>query len=181
MVPKLTDQVAVRSQVVTVRLDPKLKYLAELAARKQRRTLSSYIEWAVEQSLRLVPLKEIGTGDDRYEETVSLAEVNHNLWDVDESDRLANLAFAYSDLLTHREQVLWKIIRETGYFWLGKPGPQKSTWLFDVRPENLRRDELKRHWRTLNDVADGKKSITALPPRRDSLAPLQSEEEKEAH
>ena len=40
-----------RSEVVTVRLDPKLKYLAELAARKHRRPLSSFIEWAVEQSL----------------------------------------------------------------------------------------------------------------------------------
>ena len=41
-----------KSEVVTVRLDPKLKYVAELAARRQRRTLSSYIEWAIEDSLR---------------------------------------------------------------------------------------------------------------------------------
>ena len=47
-----------RSETVTVRLDPKLRYLAELAARKQRRSLSSYIEWAVEDSLSRVPLRE---------------------------------------------------------------------------------------------------------------------------
>ena len=36
-----------RSETVTVRLDPKLRYLAELAARLHRRTLSSYVEWAI--------------------------------------------------------------------------------------------------------------------------------------
>ena len=50
-----------RTQVVTVRLDQKLRYLAELAALKQRRTLSSYIEWAIQDSLSRVPLIE-GTG-----------------------------------------------------------------------------------------------------------------------
>ena len=33
-----------RSETVTVRLDPKLRYLAELGARSQRRTVSSFIE-----------------------------------------------------------------------------------------------------------------------------------------
>ena len=53
-----------KSEVVTVRLDPKLKYLAELAARKHRRPLSSYIEWAVEQSLSRVWLDEPFNGLD---------------------------------------------------------------------------------------------------------------------
>ena len=35
-----------RTETVTIRLDPKLRYLTELAARKQRRTVSSFIEWA---------------------------------------------------------------------------------------------------------------------------------------
>lgn len=38
-----------RSETVTMRLTPKLRYLAELAARKHRRTLSSYIEWVLAQ------------------------------------------------------------------------------------------------------------------------------------
>src|SRR5688500_14283504 len=42
----------VRSAVVGVRLDPKLKYLAEIGARSDRRTLSSYIENAVENAVR---------------------------------------------------------------------------------------------------------------------------------
>ena len=47
-----------KSGAVTVRLDPKLKYLADLAARKPRRPLSGFIEWAGEQSLARVILEE---------------------------------------------------------------------------------------------------------------------------
>jgi len=47
-----------RSETVTIRLDPKLRYLTELAARQQRRTLSSFIEWAIDSALKDVVLRE---------------------------------------------------------------------------------------------------------------------------
>src|SRR4051794_21564371 len=53
-----------RSETVTVRLDPKLNYLCELAARAQRRTKSSFIEWAVADSLRNVILPEVYSWDE---------------------------------------------------------------------------------------------------------------------
>jgi predicted transcriptional regulator len=40
-----------RSETVTIRLDPRMKYLAEMAGRAQRRTKSSFIEWAIEQAV----------------------------------------------------------------------------------------------------------------------------------
>ena len=91
-----------RSEVVTVRLDPKLRYLAELAARKQRRTLSSFIEWAIEQSLAEVELAKSAT----------VADKARALWDVDECDRFIKLALHDESLLNFREQVLWKCIQE---------------------------------------------------------------------
>jgi hypothetical protein len=91
-----------RSEVVTVRLDPKLRYLAELAARKQRRTLSSFIEWAIEQSLADVKLTETST----------VADEAPSLWDVDECDRFVKLALRDESLLNYREQLLWKRIQE---------------------------------------------------------------------
>lgn len=41
-----------RSETVTVRLDPRLNYLTELAGRAQRRTKSSFIEWAIKEAIR---------------------------------------------------------------------------------------------------------------------------------
>src|SRR3954469_5246025 len=87
-----------RSETVTVRLDPKLRYLAELAARKQRRTLSSYIEGAIEESLANFKLNGSSTA----------TECERALWDVDASDRFVKLALFDEGLLNYREQALWK-------------------------------------------------------------------------
>lgn len=100
-----------RSETVTVRLDPKLRYLAELAARQHRRTLSSYIEWAIEESLNSIVLRR----NEGYEWT--LAEESFELWDVDEPDRFVKLAEKYPELLTHEEQLIWKVVREREVFW----------------------------------------------------------------
>mgnify|MGYP001185048685 CR=1 FL=1 len=99
-----------RSETVTVRLDPKLRYLAELAARKQRRTLSSFIEWAVEDSLHQVMLYQ-GTGYNN-DESISFADEAGKLWDVDEAERFARLAITYPDLLTHQDQEIWKLLND---------------------------------------------------------------------
>ena len=105
-----------RTETVTVRLDPKLRYLAELAARKQRRTLSSFVEWAIEEILKTIQLPE---GE-------NLASMAGALWDVDEPDRFVKLALLYPDMLTHDEQVLWKLITENGYVWRGCRAAKKA-------------------------------------------------------
>jgi predicted transcriptional regulator len=78
-----------RSETVTVRLDPKLRYLAELAALKQRRTVSSFIEWAIEDTLSRECIQESAYGNDRG---TTVADVASKLWDVDDADRFAKLA-----------------------------------------------------------------------------------------
>lgn len=100
-----------RSEVVTVRFDQKLRYLAELGARKHRRTLSSYIEWAVEQSLKEVMLFDGDqyNGDGR----LSIADEAPALWDTDESERFIRLATNYPELLTHEEQERWKMLSDS--------------------------------------------------------------------
>jgi hypothetical protein len=107
-----------RSEIVTVRLDPKLRYLAELAARKQRRTLSSFIEWAIEQSLTEVKLTETST----------LADEAHALWDVDECDRFIKLALHDEGLLNYREQVLWKHLLEQDDPGISSRNERKIDW-----------------------------------------------------
>lgn len=90
-----------RTETVTVRLDGKLRYLAELAARKQRRTLSSFIEWAVQDSLERVILRA-ATADEPAKTVASQAA---HLWDVDDVARFVKLATDYPELLTYEEQL----------------------------------------------------------------------------
>jgi hypothetical protein len=143
-----------RSETVTVRLDPKLRYLAELAARKQRRTLSSYIEWSIEEGLGLTCL---GTN-----EHCTLTEDATFLWDVDEADRFAKLAFRYPDLLTHEEQVLWKLIRECPGLWVGQFKGRPAEWTWVVEEKALIVGKLRDQWKALCSVGRGEAPRTSL-------------------
>jgi hypothetical protein len=103
-----------RSKVVGVRLDPKLRYLAEIAARKQRRTLSSFIEWAIEDSLSRVELYH-GSGYNG-DDSITLEQEVKRLWDVDDAERFARLAILYPELLAVEEQERWKLLSDSLLF-----------------------------------------------------------------
>ena len=148
-----------KSEVVTVRLDPKLKYLAELAARRQRRTLSSFIEWAIEDSLSRVHPAYIDQG----EATPTFAENASLLWDVDEPDRFAKLALNYPDLLDHEEQRIWKLVSECGLLWRGHYGGPQKEWQWEVTAGSLNWERLREHWETFRKVARGEEQSSAVP------------------
>lgn len=152
-----------RSETVTVRLDPKLRYLAELAARKQRRTLSSFIEWAIEDSLQHVYVEE---GRDPQSQTpyqLSMAQVAFDVWDVDEAERFVRLALRYPDLLTYEEQILWKLIQENGSLWEGTH--DDNGWLsWEISLETLILWRLQESWDAFRQVAAGKADKSSLPP-----------------
>jgi predicted transcriptional regulator len=149
-----------KSEVVTVRLDPKLKYLAELAARKHRRPLSSYIEWAVEQSLSRVWLEESFNGEGT---SVADAERTQHLWDLDEPDRVVRLALNYPDLLTHEEQLVWRLVRENGAVWKGRYSGAPKEWTWEVKEGSMIWDRLREHWPVFRAVASGSQSAAGLP------------------
>lgn len=148
-----------RSETVTVRLDPKLRYLAELAALKHRRTLSSFIEWAIEDSMGRIALREGGYGN----EVPTLADEAASLWDVDEPDRFAKLALRYPELLTHEEQKRWKLIRENGYLWRGNDRNAAKKWTWTVEESSIIYERLREHWSTFCAVARGDASPGSLP------------------
>lgn len=153
-----------RSEIITVRLDPKLRYLAELAALKQRRTLSSYIEWAIQDSLNRVYLAEGSGFNNDYGSTVY--DEADKLWDVDAPDRFAKLALLHPDLLTYDEQKKWKLIRENGHLWRGKEVGGEWTWTVSERTLVL--DRLRKYWEQFCAVAEGNEDASVLPSWNDS-------------
>jgi hypothetical protein len=145
-----------RSEVVTVRLDPKLRYLAELAARKQRRTVSSLIEWAVENGLDSVRLSTADDGPTIWKEADSL-------WDVDEADRFVKLALRYPELLTHEEQILWKLIRDFGFVWRGTYN-RDDEWQWTPDERSVLIERIRTHWDTFKAISGGDaEAKTKLP------------------
>lgn len=151
-----------RSETVTVRLDPKLRYLAELAARLHRRTLSSYIEWAIKASLDSEPLRPAGYTAERAD-GITIGSEAESLWDVDDADRFAKLALRYPHLLTHEEQVRWKLIRENGYLWKGSFAGRPKEWTWSVNKDSFIYPRLREHWATFCAVAEGTIGQDRLP------------------
>jgi len=85
---------------------PKLRYLTELAARGQRRTVSNYIECAIERALKDTMI------EGREGAVWNVANEADLLWDVDEEERFVTLAQHYPELLTYDEQVRWKRMQQ---------------------------------------------------------------------
>lgn len=147
-----------RSETVTVRLDPKLNYLCELAARAQRRTKSSFIEWAIGEALKDVgiPGEKLNANGDLW----TIDQRNSDLWDVDEPDRLVALAAFAPSLMTHEEQVLWKLITTSGYLWRGswgEDGNGEEVWQWDPsNPYKITLERLRHNWDIIRAVAEGK-------------------------
>jgi len=132
-----------RSQVVTVRLDPKLKFAAELAARKQRRTISSFIEWAVEEAITRIEVKE----------KVNVNAVMNQVWHVEDADRFVKLAFNFPELLTYEEEKIWNVIKAYKPFWTEGFG------------ENSIDFELIRvNWVTIQQIAEGEATEKNISP-----------------
>lgn len=89
-----------RKESATFRLEPQLKYIAEVASRVQKRNLTNYIEWAIEHSLEAITMDNGKT----------LSELYGELWDVNEVDRFLQLSFGYPELMTYEEQEIFKVI-----------------------------------------------------------------------
>lgn len=144
-----------RSETVTVRLDPRLNYLTELAARAQRRTKSSFIEWAIDHALEAVPVP--GTSPTR-----TISDLISSLWDVEEADRLARLAFEAPFLLTHDEQLVWKLIESNGALWRGAYN-LSGEWTWNAIEKSLIWARLREHYEKFKAVADGLLTRSELP------------------
>ena len=153
-----------RTETVTIRLDARLRYLTELASRVQRRTVSSFIEWAVQESLKHVDMCD-ADGCKK-----PLAAEAGKLWDVDEADRFVKLAFHHPDLLTYEEQLVWKSIRETGYLWKGEF--VDTRWVWKVDEASLDMHRLRLDWKLFAGLGTGEGLDAWFLEQRERYSPI---------
>lgn len=91
-----------RKEVVSFRLEPKIKYLVDIAARVQRRSPTNYIEYILEESLKNI---EIDKGKSVYDASI-------DLWSSSEIQRIFKLHTKYPMLLTFEEEQIMEIVLE---------------------------------------------------------------------
>jgi hypothetical protein len=146
-----------------VRFDPQIKYAAELAARKQRRTLSSYIEWAIEQNVKdMTGIEGDFVFNQRSFNKLSINDIALLTWDVDEPDRIINLALYVPDLLSFEEQQVWKVVSECDYFWNGGISIREKRHLYENPKTMCNYDNVREKWSEILEIIDGKRGIKSL-------------------
>jgi hypothetical protein len=146
-----------KTEILSIRLDPRMRYLAELASRRQRRSISSFVEASIQDSLlRVFVTQEVDSRGNYKGKTIT--EVAAILWDVIEADRFARLAFRYPDLLTYSEQMCWKSICENESFWKDRPDEAR-----DRIEANLILPRLREKWHLFDAVIRGERPHDQLP------------------
>ena len=153
-----------RTETLTIRLDPKLNYLCELAARAQRRTKSSFVESALADRIDTQPLYP------RESRGATIGEMAQQLWHVREHERLISLAEHAPHLMSFGEQQIWALIAEHSMFWFGRwrslnNGTEQFEWEADAG--RVRHDQVASQWETLVKIADGRLPSSALPSSAD--------------
>lgn len=105
-----------RSEIIQARLSPKIKFAAEILARRENRTLSSLIEKLIdhESDARWVKLQKMGV--DVIQEC-TMGDLVTRIWHSDEMIRFVGFALTMQELLTDEEQKMWNLISDTPYFW----------------------------------------------------------------
>lgn len=131
---------------LSLRLDPRSKYLIDLLARQQKRTITGVIEWAVERAGTEAIFDN--------ENGLNFLEVIDSLWSTDESMRLANLAQARPDLLDYDELRIWETIKASPDFWY------KNDW----GNTSLDTTTLQEHWDSLLEHVEQHRLSRAVKP-----------------
>ena len=174
-----------RTEPVSIRLDPKMRYLTELAARVHRRTVSSFIEWLLIEGLHHIEMRKRVIRDSNRknspayfsdtnhmplplapEETevvsVSLMDEADRLWEPEEADRFVRLALLYKELLNYDETILWSIIRECTAVW-HLHVRDKEHWTLYPSLDTINYQVLRKYWERFKQVAAGKADTSSLP------------------
>ncbi|MCF6753197.1 hypothetical protein L3X16_11160 [Pseudomonas stutzeri] len=98
-----------KTETLTLRLDPKMKFAIELLARDQKRTLAGAIEWAVQKALAS---QQVTTGAD----VGNLQMLVDRVWSPDDLERVLYLGIFTEHLLSFEEQCLWLVVRDNPHF-----------------------------------------------------------------
>lgn len=147
-----------KTESVTLRFEQRLRFGLELLSRRQRRKMTSVIEWMVEKQL-VDPDNGLMVTDPKTGKPCSLLTL---VWDPMEADRLVKLALFDPGLLSFEEQMLWKVISEDPRLWKQKKRNDKWHWTLSFDQLNI--TLLREYWPIYQGIAKGEKTEADLPP-----------------
>jgi len=143
-----------------------VRFAADLAAAKERRSLSSLIEWAVCQALQKIV---VATPN---EQQISALDVAKEVWNEDEIVRLFLLAERYPTLLTTEQRQLLDLIYHNDHFVIS---PKSKAFDAGEPMQKIRLKEVRLHWQTLKRVVAGDLPRSKLPAGEEILVGVPSD------
>lgn len=165
---KARNSPRLRSTTLTIRIDPRLRFLLELAAISEGRKAGNYVEAAIAHSFKDVypdypemydsepesgivfdplarPTKKIGP---------SLADLADELWDEDEVQRFFNVALLLPRLCTEQQWALLNILRNSDKYHPLSPSGNRGPDGSPIRGWDMK--AIRNDWQKLNAAAENK-------------------------
>lgn len=145
---------------VSLRINPRVKYGIDLAARIQKRTVTGVVEWAVDKALAdvLMPASILINDEDPAAPNDLAAQLDDLLWSTNEGVRLVLLASRYPSLLSYEETRIWETIKLSPPFWnkLPRSAEDCTPWA------NAKLDVVADNWDTIIGLVSSRKNVSAI-------------------
>ncbi|MHC6224031.1 hypothetical protein ACYU03_04525 [Pseudomonas sp. X10] len=154
------NQGARKTEALTLRLDPKVRFLIDLLARQKRQSITGVIESAIETYATNFHIEaDLWSEEDGEEKTqlVSMYKLSKELYTTDDSFRFMMLVWHCPRLLSYEELRLKETIYSSEFFWDEYPESVKPT-------EDIHTDLLREHWVSLLKHVDEHKSSPTVVP-----------------
>lgn len=186
-----------RSEIIQARLDPKIHMSAEIMARSERRTLSSYIEYIIEQAAKTYQVKrnlffpwwssdpDLYCEDKVYSksDTSTVEKAVQSIVDDHEAIRFFKFAMYFPDLLNNHEELMFKKITFTKYFWMHYPATIEDLngkvlskeWVQVDAVEGLVKENLYEYWDKIKQNQISHELLEELPLGKKIPAPLKED------
>lgn len=137
----------IKGESLTVRLAPKARYMIELLARKQRRTISGVVDWLIWKAVN-----DPGDGLFKEYDEGKLLPLVDRLWSVSEFERIRLLQKYYHELMTFEEEMTMRIINLENRFWWSVDDP-------DVNERSPNLPLIDKNWEAIKARAGGDDTI----------------------
>lgn len=149
-----------KTETLTLRLDPKVKFTIDVISRVKRQSITGVVEAAVEA---LVFDLDVPFHDGGNTENCSVANAVTEVWSTDESERFVNFCYHLPNLLTFEEQRIWETIKASPVFMEKAPAKIGTHWQVEG-VGRLNREYIRMFWSDLLEhVEENKESRTIVP------------------
>lgn len=149
-----------KTETLTLRLDPKVKFMIELIARIRRQSITAVVEAAIEETAFDLDAPFFSDGK---AETLSLSLAVTEVWSTDESERFINQCYHMPSLLTYEEQRVWETILASPFLLAGESTVMDTFWEIEGFGR-LDRFKIRRFWSNLLEHVEANKESRTITP-----------------